>query len=88
MAPLGRILLQFLVSGISLKTSPFKVVYGREPPALRAYEPGSARLPAVEQQLLERDKFTEIRDRLEQAQQYSKHQYDKKHRELSFAVGQ
>ena len=65
------------------------MVYGREPPALRAYEPGEARLPAVEQQLLERDEFiAEIRDRLEQAQQYSKHQYDKKHRELSFAVGQ
>jgi len=73
----------------SLKTSPFKVVYGRDPPALRAYEQGEARLPAVEQQLLERDEFiAEIRDRLEQAQQYAKVQYDKKHRELSFEVGQ
>jgi len=41
------------------------------------------------QQLLERDEFiAEIRDRLEQAQQYAKVQYDKKHRELSFEVGQ
>jgi len=72
----------------SLKTSPFKVVYGRDPPALRAYEKGEDRLPAVEQ-LLERDEFIEeVRDRLEQAQQYSKHQYDKKHREISFTVGQ
>jgi len=72
----------------SLKTSPFKVVYGRDPPALRAYEKGEDRLPAVEQ-LLERDEFiAEVRDRLEQAQQYSKHQYDKKHREISFTVGQ
>ena len=39
--------------------------------------------------MLERDEFlAEVRDRLEQAQQYSKHQYDKKHRELFFAVGQ
>ena len=54
---------------------------------LRAYEPGEARLPAVEQQLLKRDEFlAEVRDRLEQTQQYSKHQYDKKHRELSFEV--
>jgi hypothetical protein len=57
----------------SLKTSPFKVVYGRDPPALHAYEQGEARLPAVEQQLLERDEFiAEIRHRLEQAQQYAK----------------
>jgi len=73
----------------SLRTSPFKVVYGRDPPVLRAYEPGEARLPAVEQQMLERDEFlAEVHDRLEQAQQYAKHQYDKKHRELSFAPGQ
>ena len=39
--------------------------------------------------MLERDEFmAKIRDRLEQAQQYSKQQYDKKHRELSFEVGQ
>ena len=73
----------------SLKTSPFRVVYGRDPPILRAYEQGEARLPAVEQQLLERDEFlAEVRDQLEQAQQYAKVQYDKKHRELSFEVGQ
>jgi len=73
----------------SLKTSPIKVVYGRDPPTIRAYEVGAARLPAVEQQMLEMDEFlAEIKDRLEQAQQYSKQQYDKKHRELSFEVGQ
>ena len=39
--------------------------------------------------MLERDEFmAKIRDRLEQARQYSKQQYDKKHRELSFEVGQ
>lgn len=73
----------------SLKTSPFRVVYGRDPPILQAYEQGEARLPAVEQQLLDCDEFlAEVRDRLEQAQQYAKVQYDKKHRELSFEVGQ
>lgn len=56
----------------SLKTSPFRVVYGRDPPILRAYEQGEAKLLAVEQ-LLERDEFlAEVRDRLEQAQQYAK----------------
>jgi len=64
------------------------VVYGWDPPILRAYKQGEARLPAVEQQLLERDEFlAKVWDRLEQAQQYAKVQYDRKHRELSFAVG-
>jgi len=72
----------------SLKTSPFRVVYGWDPPILRAYKQGEARLPAVEQQLLERDEFlAKVWDRLEQAQQYAKVQYDRKHRELSFVVG-
>uniref|UniRef100_A0A0A9CM28 Integrase catalytic domain-containing protein n=1 Tax=Arundo donax TaxID=35708 RepID=A0A0A9CM28_ARUDO len=73
----------------SLKCSPFKVVYGRDPPSLHAYEPGEARLPAVEQQMMDRDEFlAKIRDRLEQAQQYAKCQYDRKHREVTFSVGQ
>lgn len=38
--------------------------------------------------MLERDEFLlEVRDRLEQAQQFAKAQYDKKHRELEFQVG-
>ena len=52
----------------SLKTSPFRVVYGRDPPTIAAYGPGDSKLPTVEQQMLERDEFlAEIRDRLEQA---------------------
>lgn len=35
-----------------------------------------------------RSGYYQVRDRLEQAQQYSKVQYDRKHRELSFEVGQ
>jgi transposase InsO family protein len=38
---------------LSLHTSPFRVVYGRDPPSLRAYTPGAARLPTVHNQLLE-----------------------------------
>uniref|UniRef100_A0A0A8Z8Y1 Tf2-1-like SH3-like domain-containing protein n=1 Tax=Arundo donax TaxID=35708 RepID=A0A0A8Z8Y1_ARUDO len=38
---------------------------------------------------MERDEFlAEIRDRLEHAQQYAKGQHDRKHREVSFVVGQ
>jgi hypothetical protein len=73
----------------SLRTSPFRVLYGRDPPSLRSYTLGEARLPAVQQQLLERDEFLlEVRDRLEQAQSYHKAAYDKKHRDVEFMVGQ
>jgi hypothetical protein len=72
----------------SLRTSSFRVVYGHEPPTLRAYEPGSCRLPAVQQALQERDDFLRaFRDRLEQAQQTYKMAYDGKHRALEFSVG-
>lgn len=72
----------------SLRTSPFRVVYGRDPPTITSYRPGDSRLPAVEQQMVERDEFLlEIRDRLEQAQQYAKLQYDKSHRQVLFQVG-
>ena len=72
----------------SLGTSPFHVVYGQAPPATITYDHGLARLPAVDQQLRDRDEFlVEIRDRLEQAQQLYKAQYDKHHRELEFCPG-
>jgi hypothetical protein len=68
----------------SLRTSPFRVVFGRDPPpSVRSYEPNTTRVPAVAQQLAERDEFlAEIRDRLEQAHQHYKSYYDKKHRDL------
>jgi hypothetical protein len=73
----------------SIRTSPFKVVYGREPPSVRAYTTGEARLPPVQQQLTTRDEFlVETKERLEQAQQYYKLHYDRKHREVEFQVGQ
>jgi hypothetical protein len=73
----------------SLKTTPFKVVYGRDPPVLRSYTDGESRLLAVQHLLYERDEFlAEVRDRLEQAQQYHKLHYDRKHREVEFTVGQ
>jgi hypothetical protein len=36
---------------LSIRTSPFHVVYGRDPPTVRSYSPGEARLPAVDAQL-------------------------------------
>ncbi|WVZ98121.1 hypothetical protein U9M48_043599 [Paspalum notatum var. saurae] len=84
----------------SLGMSPFRVIYGRDPPTLQQYDGhlrqrstyydgASARLPAVAQQLRDRDEFlAEIRDRLEQAQQYQKNQHDRRHREVVFSPGQ
>jgi hypothetical protein len=53
----------------ALKCSPFKVVYGREPPMLMSYVPGAAKVAAVDKQLQERDELLrEVKDRLIQAQ--------------------
>lgn len=73
----------------SIQTSPFAVVYGRLPPSLRSYTAGATRLLAVDKLLGDRDTFmAEVKDRLEQAQQYHKRHYDSKHREQEYAVGQ
>lgn len=72
----------------SLRTSSFQVVYGRQPLVLRSYDPGSARLPAVQQSMQERDEFImAIRERLKQVQQQYKSAYDRCHREVEYAVG-
>jgi hypothetical protein len=72
----------------ALKCSPFRVVYGRDPPALISYTPGAARVVAVDQQLQDRDTFLEeIRERLIQAQVTMKQYQDKSRREVQFAVG-
>jgi hypothetical protein len=73
----------------SIRTSPFQVVYGKDPLSLRSYTPGEACLPAVHNQLMERDEFiAEIHDCLKQAQQHYKQFYDQKHKEVEFVVGQ
>jgi len=72
----------------ALGDTPFRVVYGRDPPSLRMYDPGEIRVPAVARSLAERDELlADVRLRLEQAQKKMKYHYDKRHRELSFAVG-
>jgi hypothetical protein len=69
--------------------TPSRVVYGRDPPSLISYEPGTAKIAAVDQQLLERDEFlADIKERLLQAQATMKQQYDGHHRDIEFAVGQ
>jgi hypothetical protein len=41
----------------SLRDTPFRVVYGRDPPSLRSYEPGETRVAAVARSMEERDEF-------------------------------
>ena len=72
----------------SLEATPFQVVYGREPPTMIPYQQGSARVAAVDRQLRDRDEFlSEIRERLQIAQDVMKATQDKSRRELEFAVG-
>jgi hypothetical protein len=62
-------------------------VYGREPPTLLSYQPGTARVAAVDRQLQERDGFlADIKERLIQAQVTMKQYQDKSHHEVTFQV--
>ena len=72
----------------SLRDTPFRVVYGRDPPTIRSYEPGETRVAAVAQEMEDRAAFLDdVRYRLEQAQAAQKRVYDRHHRPVSFLVG-
>lgn len=72
----------------ALRTTPFQVVYGRPPPSLLPYERGTAATEDLDAMLVRRDEYlAEVRDRLLQAQQYSRKHYDAHHHALEFAVG-
>lgn len=72
----------------SLRETPFRIVYGREPPSIRSYAPGDTRVPAVAKSMEERDEFlADVRYRLEQAQATQKRHYDKAHRHVEYQVG-
>jgi len=73
----------------ALQTTLFQVVYGRPPPTMLSYEPGVARVVALDRQLQERDTFlADIRERLLQAQDYMKEYHNKTHRHVEFEVGE
>jgi hypothetical protein len=72
----------------ALRATPFEVVYGRPPPAILPYKPGTARTETVDALLRSRDEdLAEVRQRLVQAQQISKKYYDATHREMEFKTG-
>ncbi|WVY96660.1 hypothetical protein V8G54_028811 [Vigna mungo] len=67
----------------SIKMSPFKVVFGREPPAVIPYEVNVNDPPTVQDSLLIRNTLQQqLKQNLMRAQNYMKMQADKKRREL------
>jgi hypothetical protein len=73
---------------LSLRETPFRVVYGRDPPSMRSYELEETRVAAVAKTMEEREEFlADVRFRLQQAQDVQKGHYDKKHRPVSYIVG-
>ena len=72
----------------ALRATPFEVVYGRAPPSILPYKPGSTSTEAADTLLRNRDEvLAEVRQRLLQAQQLAKKYYDASHREVVFDVG-
>jgi hypothetical protein len=72
----------------ALRDTPFRVVYGLDPPSIRSYEPGETRVAAVAKNVAERDEFlADVRLRLEQAQAIYKRHYDRHHRDVRYVVG-
>jgi hypothetical protein len=71
-----------------LQDTPFRVVYGCDPPSVRSYELGDTRVAAVAKSMEEREEFlADIRYRLEQAQAMQKLHYDKVHHHVAYQVG-
>uniref|UniRef100_A0A2N9HAC2 Integrase catalytic domain-containing protein n=1 Tax=Fagus sylvatica TaxID=28930 RepID=A0A2N9HAC2_FAGSY len=59
----------------AIKRTPFEVVYGREPPSLLTYVPGTAKVAAVEDELLQRDLvLTDLKENIKVAQERMKRQ--------------
>lgn len=71
-----------------IHTTPFILVYGWDPPQLRTYSSGDAKIQAVHDLLTERDSFLEqTKLHLHQSQDYTEH-YNTKHVDRNFTVGE
>jgi hypothetical protein len=72
----------------ALRAMPFEVVYGRPPPPILPYTPGSSKTETADALPRSRDEMlAEVRQRLLQVQQLSKKYYNASHRALEFFVG-
>ncbi|KAJ0436024.1 putative nucleotidyltransferase, Ribonuclease H [Helianthus annuus] len=70
------------------KMTPFEVVYGRPPPRVLTYVPGTSKVQAVEELLVDRDKLlNDLRSNLLVARDRMKSKADAKRREVEFSVG-
>ncbi|GMI82095.1 hypothetical protein HRI_001879000 [Hibiscus trionum] len=68
--------------------TPFRALYGRDPPTILTYLEGSSRNTQLAQQLLERDELLRVlKTNLQRAQQRMKLQADKHRRELILSEG-
>lgn len=73
---------------IASQTTPFRILYGRDPPHLIYYRNGNTLVSLVEQYLEERDgKLAELKWHLLRAQQIIKKQVGIHRREIQFMVG-
>lgn len=71
----------------ALKDTPFRIVYGRDPPSICSYKPGETRIAAVAKNMADRDELlVDARYRLKQAQAIYKRHYDKNHGEVRYTV--
>lgn len=72
----------------SIVMTPFKAVYGRDPPTLVRYVPTTTDPPSLQQLLTERDSvLTQLKVNLSKAQAFMKRYADKHRRELEFQIG-
>ena len=72
----------------TLKMTPFRALYGRDPPSLIKYENGSTSNAELEVQLQDRDAALRLlRENLHRAQQLMKERADKSRREVEFQLG-
>ena len=68
--------------------SPFKVVFGREPPSIIPYEVTPTDPHNLQESLIIRDKvLQQLKSNLRRAQNYMKMQADKKRREFQLQIG-
>ena len=73
----------------ALKETPFRIVYGRDPPTLLKYGTPPSPIAAIDQQLMDRDAMLDtMKTHLRQAQMRMKTMADRHRRELEFQEGE
>ncbi|MCH79841.1 retrotransposon protein, partial [Trifolium medium] len=72
----------------SIGMTPFKALYGRDPPYLTRYVAQANDPPTIQEELMARDKILQqLKDNLIRAQQYMKKQADKHRSDITLKIG-